>query len=318
MYACIDLGSNSFHLLVGEMVDGKIQIIERCSDKVQLGEGAKKTGVISKGAFNRGLDCLTNFKQILDQHPIERYWALGTNTFRVTSNAAEFIAAAAELGIEISIISGIQEAVLIYAGVITTLPEFSGNRLIIDIGGGSTEVIIGCGQDRLITESMVIGCVTWRDTFFVSNDRDVLDEAMDKGLLKAREVFLANAPALKRAGWQEVYASSGTVKMLASICESAGGPSGIIEYSKLMELRPSFLDCVADGVELPGLKERRLDLLLSGWCIMVGLMEVYGIKAINFSPTALREGMLDFIVKNKKTIETMSSSDLPAVSVAES
>jgi exopolyphosphatase/guanosine-5'-triphosphate,3'-diphosphate pyrophosphatase len=317
MYACIDLGSNSFHLLVGEMVEGKIQIVERCSDKVQLGEDAKKTGVISKGAFQRGLDCLKNFKQILDQYPIERYWALGTNTFRVTSNAAEFIAAAAELGIEIFIISGIQEAVLIYAGVITELPASADNRLVIDIGGGSTEVIIGAGQNRLLTESMVIGCVTWRDTFFASNDRAVLDGAMDKGLLKAREVFQANALALKRAGWQEIYASSGTVKMLASICESAGGPAGQIDYSKLMELRPRFLDCVADGIELRGLKERRLDLLLPGWCIIVGLMEVYGIKTIRFSATALREGMLDFIVKNKKTIETMSSSNLPAVSVAE-
>jgi exopolyphosphatase/guanosine-5'-triphosphate,3'-diphosphate pyrophosphatase len=317
MYACIDLGSNSFHLLLGEMVDGKIQIIERCSDKVQLGEDAKKTGVISRGAFQRGIDCLANFKQILDQYPIERYWALGTNTFRVTSNATDFIAAAAELGIEISIISGIQEAVLIYAGVITTLPASADNRLIIDIGGGSTEVIIGSGQDRLITESMAIGCVTWRDTFFVSNNKADLDAAMDKGLLKAREVFEANVLALKRAGWQEVYASSGTVKMLASICESAGGPAGQIDYSMLMELRPRFLDCVADGAELKGLKERRMDLLLSGWCIMVGLMEVYGIKTMRFSATALREGMLDFIVKNKKTIEIMSSSDLPAVSVAE-
>lgn len=318
MYACIDLGSNSFHLLVGEMVDGKIQIIERCSDKVQLGEEVQKTGIISKGAFQRGLDCLATFKQILDQYPIERYWALGTNTFRVTSNATDFIDAAAELGIEISIISGIQEAVLIYAGVITELPVFAGNRLIIDIGGGSTEVIIGCGQDRLITESMAIGCVTWRDTFFASNNRGVLDAAMDRGLLKALEVFQANSPALKRAGWQEVYASSGTVKMLASICESAGGAAGQINYSQLLELRNRFLDCVADGAELPGLKERRLDLLLSGWCIMVGLMSVYGIQTINFSPTALREGMLDFIVKNKKTIETMSSSNMPDVSIAES
>ena len=318
MYACIDLGSNSFHLLVGEMVDGKIQIIERCSDKVQLGEEVQKTGLISKGAFQRGLDCLATFKQILDQYPIERYWALGTNTFRVTSNADEFIAAAAELGIEISIISGIKEAVLIYAGVITALPPFDGNRLIIDIGGGSTELVVGSGQDRLITESMVIGCVTWRDTFFVSNDRDVLDAAMDKGLRKAREVFQCNAPAIKRAGWQEVYASSGTVKMLASICESAGGAAGQIDYAKLHELRSSFLECVVDGVELAGLKERRLDLLLSGWCIMVGLMETYDISTITFSPTALREGMLDFIVKNKKTIETMSGNDLPAVSVAES
>ncbi len=318
MYACIDLGSNSFHLLIGEMVAGKVQIIERCSDKVQLGEDVRKTGKISKGAFQRGIDCLVNFKNILDQYPVERYWALGTNTFRVTQNASEFIAAAAELGIEISIISGIQEAVLIYAGVITELPPFSGNRLIIDIGGGSTEVIIGCGQERLITESMAIGCVTWRDTYFSSNKKEELNNGLDAGLLAAKAVFESNAYGIKRAGWQEVYASSGTVKMLASICECNGGPAGQIDYERLFNLRESFLECVADGVELPGLKERRLDLLLSGWCIMVGLMQTYGVSTIKFSATALREGMLDFIVKNKKTLETMTGNNLPAVSVADS
>ena len=142
MHACIDLGSNSFHLLIGEWNNGKIKIIERLSEKVQLGENVRANGIISPAAFTRGLSCLHRFKALMQAYPLEQYWALGTNTFRVTANANDFLAAATDIGIDISIISGVQEAVLIYAGVITSLPESDARRLVIDVGGGSTEVIV--------------------------------------------------------------------------------------------------------------------------------------------------------------------------------
>jgi exopolyphosphatase/guanosine-5'-triphosphate,3'-diphosphate pyrophosphatase len=316
MYACIDLGSNSFHLLVGEWDNGKIRILERCSDKVQLGEDVRATGVISPAAFERGLTSLKHFKVLMDQYPLERYWALGTNSLRVTQNSQDFIDAAAAIGLEVSVISGVQEAVLIYAGVITELPEFGGNRLVIDIGGGSTEIIVGCGQQRLITESMAIGCVAWRDRFFADDcsDTATLNRQMELGLAAAREVFGKNATGISRAGWDEAYASSGTVKMLANICAAAGYSAKHIDYKALQLLQPQFIDCRVSGSDLPGLKQRRRDLLLPGWCIMMGLMESYNISSINFSPTALREGMLDFMVKNEKTLKSMEKSNLPEVS----
>lgn len=316
MYACIDLGSNSFHLLIGEWDDGKIRILERCSDKVQLGEDVRATGVISPGAFERGVTSLKHFKVLMDQYPIDRYWALGTNSLRVTENSQEFIDAATAIGLEVSVISGVQEAVLVYAGVITALPEFAGNRLIIDIGGGSTEVIVGCGQQRLITESMAIGCVAWRDRFFSGFESAVdLDLQMALGLAAAREVFGTIAAGVARAGWDEGYASSGTVKMLANICAAAGYGPKRIDYEGLKLLQPQFIDCIVNGSELPGLKERRRDLLLPGWCIMMGLMESYNISTIKYSRTALREGMLDFMVKNEKTLQSMQKSNLPDVSL---
>jgi len=318
MYACIDLGSNSFHLLVGEWKEGKIHILERCSDKVQLGEDVRATGIISSAAFDRGLASLKHFKKLMDEYPLEQYWALGTNSLRVTSNAQDFIDAAASIGLEVSVISGVQEAVLIYAGVITELPEFSGNRLVVDIGGGSTEVIVGCGPQRLLTESMAIGCVAWRDRFFsdgYSNTAD-LSRQMALGLDAAREVFDTIATALSGVGWDEAYASSGTVKMLANICAGAGLRSKHIDYAGLQLLKPKFIDCIANGSDLPGLRERRRDLLLPGWCIMMGLMESHDIRSIKFSPTALREGMLDFMVKNQKTLQSMEKSNLPDVSMA--
>lgn len=317
MHACIDLGSNSFHLLIGEWVDGRIEIIERCSEKVQLGENVCETGKISNDAFQRGMDCLVRFKALMDSYPLEQYWALGTNAFRIAKNANDFIQAAQELGIEISPISGAQEAMLVYAGVITALPQVDHNRLVIDIGGGSTEVVIGRQSERLLTSSLAIGSVAWRDQFFnnqFTDNCDQVDLQLEIGLEAAMRVFSEIAPAVFRAGWEEVYASSGTSKMLMLICQEHGFGNGEIKRKALKKLRPAIVKSIVEHTELPGIKETRRDLLLAGWCVMMGLMKVYDIKTVRFSPTALREGMLDFMAKNKTTMKTLKYSNLPAVS----
>ncbi|GJM12099.1 MAG: hypothetical protein DHS20C12_05020 [Pseudohongiella sp.] len=304
--------------MIGEWVDGRIEIVERSSDSVQLGEDVRKTGSISPAAYKRGLDCLQHFKTLMDQYPLEQYWALGTNTFRVTDNADDFIQAASEIGIDISPISGVQEAVLIYAGVTTSLPASENHRLVIDIGGGSTEIIIGHKHSRLLTESMAVGSVAWRDKFFSpkSSDISLLEKQLDAATDAARSVFDSISPSVSKAGWQEAYASSGTVKMLAAICQSHGMGEGGISQAALIELRPKIIAAIAGEEELPGLKERRRELLLPGVAVLLGLMQSYSVDCIRFSPTALREGMLDFMVKNKKTLGIMQNSKLPEVSQA--
>lgn len=318
MHACIDLGSNSFHLLIGEWEDGRIQIIERLSEKVQLGENVGQSGRISPEAFERGLSCLQRFKLLMKQYPVNRYWALGTNTFRLAENSAEFIQAAKDKGIDISVITGTQEAVLIYAGVITRLPVSDSHRLIIDIGGGSTEIVIGKNHDRLLTESLTIGSVTWRDKFFGYSSAPLpsLLDQMSDGVVAAHTVFDSIAPVVERSQWEEAFASSGTVKMLAFICEAHGYGEKQIHLSALHALKQDIAASIANHTPLLGLKERRRDLLLAGWCILVALMEAYKIETINFSATALREGMLDFMAKNGKTFQAMESSELPEVSFA--
>ncbi len=320
MHACIDLGSNSFHLLIGEWQQGKIEIVERLSEKVQLGENVRQTGRISPAAFERGLACLRRFSQLMAQYPLQQYWALGTNTFRVTENADAFIASAGDIGIDISVISGVQEAVLIYAGVITELPSSDIHRLVIDIGGGSTEVIIGSHHQRLLTDSLPIGSVAWRDSFFcdVRPDTESIIAAMDAGRQAAFEVFIAVAPGVARCGWQQAHASSGTVKMLATICQGQGSPAGVVSLEALRELKTLLAETIVAQGELAGLKEARRDLLLPGWCVLSGLMEAYRVPSVHFSATALREGMLDFMVRNEKTFDAMTQSDLPSISSATS
>jgi len=319
MYACIDLGSNSFHILIGEWIDGRIEIVERSSDSVQLGEDVRKTGSISPTAYNRGLDCLQQFKTLMDQYPIEQYWALGTNTFRVTDNAQNFIQAARGIGIEISPISGVQEAALIYAGVITSLPVSENHRLVIDIGGGSTEIIIGHKHCRLLTQSMAIGSVAWRDKFFPEKTSDSfrLEKLLDVATAASKAVFDGISIGVKKAGWEEAYASSGTVKMLAAICQAHGFKKGEIELTALQTLKPQIITAISRGGDLPGLKERRRELLLPGLAVLVGLMQSYTVERINFSAAALREGMLDFMVKNKKTLAIMQNSQLPEISLTD-
>ena len=319
MYACIDLGSNSFHLLIGEWEDGRIRIVERCSEKVQLGEGIVASGVISSAACRRGLDCLANFRDLMGRHPVRQYWALGTNAFRMARNSPEFLAAAAEMGIRISIISGVQEAVLIYAGVITSLPLNDERRLVIDIGGGSTELIAGHRHERVITESLPLGTVSWRDRFFARPTRDAqaLQAQMDAGLEAAGAVLEPVKAAVARAGWDSAYASSGTVKMLKYICENHGYAKNRISSKALQELKLILAESIASGGPLPGLKQDRRDLLLPGWCVASALMRTFQIETLQFSPTALREGMLDFLVRNQKTMPTMRQSPLPAVNDAD-
>ncbi len=313
LQACIDLGSNSFHLLIAQWAPERIEVVERCSERVQLGEGVRASGAISPAAFERGLECLKRFDEILSRYPIERYWALGTNTFRVAGNAQEFIKAADSLGIHISPITGTQEAVLIYAGVLSGLPKNYARRLVIDIGGGSTEVIVGHGSGQLLTESLAIGSVAWRDTYFgrAYSTEQSLAAAMDTALADARKLFSKVAPAVKLAGWDEAFAASGTIKMLASICEAHGFTAGQVSQEALLTLREAFADHALSGAELAGLKERRKDLLLAGWSVLLGVMQAYSIETITFSATALREGMLEFMMRNQQALRIMDNEAMP-------
>lgn len=316
MYACIDLGSNSFHLLIAEWQDGKSQIVERFSHIVQLGEGVALTGEISPAAFTRGIDCLQEFADVMARYPIRQYWALGTNALRLSRNAPQFLEQARLLGLDVSVISGVQEAILVYLGVMSGLPRLEDARLVVDIGGGSTEVIIGVQDTRLVTRSLPIGCVSWRDQYFAkpAHSPSQLVRTLDDAVDAAQAVFESIREECLQHPWAQAYASSGTAKMLAAICQMRGFPEGQITLQALLSLRADVLACAADpDALLPGLKDRRKDLLMPGWAVLVGLMRAHDIEQIQFSPTALREGMLHFMMQKGPDTAQLDRASLPQV-----
>jgi exopolyphosphatase/guanosine-5'-triphosphate,3'-diphosphate pyrophosphatase len=316
MYACIDLGSNSFHLLIARWHDGRSEIVERFSHIVQLGEGVTLSGEISPAAFGRGIDSLREFVDVMSRYPIRQYWALGTNALRLARNAPQFLAAARELGLEVSVISGLQEAVLVYLGVMSGLPPTDEVRLVADIGGGSTEVIIGRQGTRLVTRSLPIGCVSWRDRFFtpVVDKPSLQSQTLDNAVAEARAVFASIQAECLQHPWAAAFASSGTAKMLAAILQMRGQPAGQIKRTSLQALRADVLACAADQEALlPGLKDRRKDLLLPGWAVLMGMMEAFEIDSMQFSPTALREGMLHFMMQNGPDTSRLDPQSMPRV-----
>lgn len=303
MYACIDLGSNSFHLLIARQRNGKHDIIERFSDKVQLGEGIASTLRITPAAFARGLACLERFQSVLATYPVEYQWAVGTNALRLAGNADEFLAAARERGFDIDVVSGLEEAALIYAGVVSALPASDEKRLVFDIGGGSTELIVGQGHQRLLTRSMQIGCVGWRDLWFqdVPTERKALRDHLNRASDAAAAVFQEAAGDLSAHSWQRVYASSGTAKMFDAICQQRSDFTAgqAVSRDALLTLESDILRTALDpDFQLPGLRSTRRDLLLPGWAVLNGLMQAAGISSLQFSPTALREGMLHYLAKS--------------------
>lgn len=303
MYACIDLGSNSFHLLIARWRNGKHDIVERFSEKVQLGEGIAGSSRITPAAFARGIACLERFRRVLASYPIAHRWAVGTNALRLADNAGEFVAAAGRLGFHIDVVSGLEEAALIYAGVMTALPDSDKPRLIFDIGGGSTELIVGEGHQRLQTLSVQIGCVSWRDLWFqdIPTREDALRDRLHRASKAAASVFQEAADNLAGFSWQHVYASSGTAKMFDALCRQrddfSTGPA--VSREALLALEKDILRTVLDpDFELPGLRSVRRDLLLPGWAVLTGLMQAIAIPSLRFSPTALREGMLHYLVRS--------------------
>lgn len=301
VYACVDLGSNSFHLLVARWHDGDMKLLERCSERVQLGEGLNAERRISAAALERGLACLRRFRTLLARYPEAPCRAVGTNALRVADNAPEFLAKARELGFDVRVISGTEEARLIYEGVVLAVKApVEGPHLVVDIGGGSTEIIIGDGKGQLGLNSLPVGCVTWRDRYFpfagthsLAFPGEELEERLARAESEAAGLFSSILPPLNTQKWNQAWASSGTAKMLRNVLREQGLAPGGITRRGLGELRPALQDWARHpSSTLPGLKEKRRELLLPGWCIMSAVLRAAELPEIQFSPTALREGLL--------------------------
>lgn len=294
MYAVIDLGSNSFHLLIAQANGRGFTLVDRCSEKIQLADGLSRDGTLNPPAINRGLNCLRLFKRILSRHPIIETRVVATQALRQARNAEEFLRPARALGFNIDIISGVREAELIFRGICDPLPNCSGNRLVIDIGGASTEMAIGCGEDIVFAKSLPMGCVSWRDNFF-SDGSEYRDGCM-KAKQAARDILAPQIALIKALDWRESYASSGSAKMLSKISRANHWTDGEITRSCVQHIEHAVCHVRHfSEISLKGLKKERQDLLAPGASIMSAIMETLCIDTVQYSPTALREGILSEI-----------------------
>ncbi|PQA49977.1 exopolyphosphatase [Amnimonas aquatica] len=293
LMAAVDLGSNSFHIAIARLDHGVIRITESLSEKVQLAAGLDQDDHLDEAAQERGLACLSRFGQQLAGVEPRRMRIVATNALRVARNAREFVQRAETvLNHPVEIIAGREEARLIYVGVSQTLAG-QGRRLVIDIGGGSTEFIIGDRHEPLLTESLHMGCVSYTQRFFA--DGQISAKALDKAVTAARQELSAIAGAYLAEGWQTAIGSSGTIKAVRTVIQQLGwsDADGIITAEHIERLRELLLQHRhVSELDLPGLKEDRRAIMPAGFAIISAIFQSLGLDTLGYSDGALREGVL--------------------------
>jgi exopolyphosphatase/guanosine-5'-triphosphate,3'-diphosphate pyrophosphatase len=290
--AAVDLGSNSFHMVVARVQDGHVHVLDRLKERVGLAAGLDEEGYLTGRAQRRALACLERFGQRLRDMTPRNVRAVGTNALRRAKNSREFLARAeTALGHSIEVIPGREEARLIYSGVAHSRQEDPGHRLVVDIGGGSTECIIGRGFEPLATDSLDMGCVTWSLRHFP--DGRVTKKAMERARLAARLEIRPIRQRYRKLGWSTALGSSGTILAVDQILRESGwGPDGITPKG-LKRLRQSLLDAGrTDRLELPGLDADRASVLAGGVAILSAVVDGFGIERMVSSSGALREGVI--------------------------
>jgi exopolyphosphatase/guanosine-5'-triphosphate,3'-diphosphate pyrophosphatase len=290
--AAVDLGSNSFRLQVARVESEQIYLLDGLREPVRLAAGLTENKLLDKESQQRALACLQRFGERLRGLPREAVRAVGTNSLRVAKNAPEFLPhAEAALGFPIEVIAGREEARLIYLGVAHGLSQADGKRLVMDIGGGSTEFIIGDGLEPIRLESLYMGCVSYSLRYFP--DGKVTKGALKQAELAARTEVQTIVNDYRQTGWNVALGSSGSARVLCDILEQNGYSDGGITRDGLERLRAELIR-VGDvrRLELQGLKPDRLPVLPGGFAIMYAALNELGIEQMRPALGALREGVL--------------------------
>jgi len=289
--AAVDMGSNSFRLQVARVEGEQLYMLDGLREPVRLAAGLGDNNFLDEAAQQRALDALGKFAERLRDLPPESVRAVGTNSLRVAANAPEFIVRAEKvLGFPIEVIAGREEARMIYLGVAHGLPQTDDNLLVMDIGGGSTEFIVGHGLEPLKLESLYMGCVSYSSRFFP--DGKITKRRMEKAELAARnelQIIVADY----QGQWQKALGSSGTAKAIGEILEMNGYSKRGITRDGLEKLRAHLLKAGdVKKLNLQGLREDRLPSLPGGFAIMYAAFCELGISQMQVALSALREGVL--------------------------
>jgi exopolyphosphatase/guanosine-5'-triphosphate,3'-diphosphate pyrophosphatase len=310
--AAIDLGSNSFHMIIAELLDGELRMKDRLREMVRLAGGLDEEGNLDEASRRRALDCLQRFGQRLAGFPKGSVRAVGTNTLRKARANGFQKEAKKALGHPIETISGVEEARLIYLGVAHGLPYSDEIRLVADIGGGSTEVILGRQFEPLEMESLYMGCVSFSRRYFP--DGKISAKRMRKALIAARLEVRGIEREYRDIGWGQAVGASGTIKAVRDVVRANGWSDEGITLSSLQRLADELVDSGhIDNVSLNGLKEERLPVICGGVAVLLALFEGLRIERMYVSDQALREGLLyDMLGRirhedvRERTINTLS------------
>lgn len=292
--AAVDLGSNSFHMVVARVVDDThFHIVDRLRERVALAAGLDENHLLSDKAQARAVACLERFGQRLRELPLDRVRAVGTSALRQAHNARDFLPAAqAALGHPIEVIAGSEEARLIYLGVSHSLADDRGRRLVVDIGGGSTECVLGERFDPIRTDSLGMGCVVYSLRFFP--DGKVRAEEFRRAEIAARLKLEPIERRYLESGWDSCVGSSGTILAVEALLRQHGWSERGVTLAGLRQLKKALISAgnPAKIAAIPGVQAERAGVLPGGVAILLALFESLGIAQMDVTPGSMREGLL--------------------------
>ena len=300
LFAVIDLGSNSFHMLITRLLEDSVQVVDKVKRKVRLASGLNKNNYLSNAAIARGEECLSFFAERLQDIPEENIRIVATATLRIASNADDFLCRAEKiLGQKVSLLTGEQEAKQIYLGVAHTSCSVD-HRLVLDIGGASTEIIIGNCFDAEIVTSLDIGCITFKEKYFA--DEQLSAHNFKQVSLAVKQQLNPLVASYQKIGWQAVLGGSGIMQALAEILHWHNKPS-IITAEFLQDIQNQLLDFKHfDAITINGLTSDRIPVFASGLAILMTIFDCFSITSLQLSSGALREGLLYEMLPNMRQL----------------
>ena len=307
-YAAVDLGSNSFHMVVSRRDESNLIVVDRLREMVRLGSGFDDQNRLSEIACERALGCLTRFGERLRGMNTDNVRVVGTNSLRLAKNALQFIRQAEEeLGFPVDVISGVEEARLIYLGVSETLQEDLGRRLVIDIGGGSTEMIVGDSAMPLYLESLYMGCVSTSELFFA--DGKISKSRMDKAIMAACVVLEPHIAIFENLNWEDIIATSGTARSIEEVSREAGWTEGGITRESMEKLVGAILQADhVDELKLAGLSDTRRSVFPGGVAILMAIFKSLSINHMRISEGSIREGVLADLIDRRQSLDTRAET----------
>ncbi|MCQ8182336.1 exopolyphosphatase [Methylomonas sp. SURF-1] len=290
--AAVDLGSNSFHMIICSLHDGKLQTLDRLKEMVRLAAGLDSQKYLDQATQERALACLERFGQRIRNFPPNSVAIVGTNTLRIAKNAQQFIKKAEKaLGHPIHIISGIEEARLIYQGVAHSLASNANNRFVMDIGGSSTEYIIGRNDVAHTKESLNMGCVTVSQLFFKNGE--INKKAFRKATLFAEQHLEPFQNTFNSQNWDEAIGASGSLKAISNVLQTSGWSNNGITMAGMEQLVAQLLKLdKVEQINFPALSIERRPVFIGAVAIVYATFKTLNIEQMTVSDGALREGLV--------------------------